>query len=138
MDSLADIIKSIVIDAPTQYTKPSYEDWYKTVPKEKSNTDSYDLESAYKELPYSEMMQFATDPNKHLTDRYKKDNHITFSDQSKYHTPEKPGGTWDNIEGIDYFYASPTNVKNAGSSKKLQDYFDKYEKGVKLVLPKRK
>jgi hypothetical protein len=133
--SLLDFINTPSLDAPAVVNKPAYKDWYKTVPKEKNSTEGYDLEAAYNELPYHVMQKFVTDPKAHLTDKYKTPSHITFSDQSKYHSPETPGGTWDSIDGIDYFYASKHNVTNAGGAKKLQKYFDKHEKGVKLIMP---
>jgi hypothetical protein len=119
-------------------SKPSFAKYYKTVPKEKANTKDYDLEAAYNELPYSEMKEFATKPEKHLTDKYKKPTHKTFSQESIHHSDKTPGGRWENKDGIDYFHPSSHNITNAGGEDKLKEYFDEHEKGVKLVLPKTK
>ena len=47
--------------------KPSFEDYYKTLPKEKSDTSNYNLRAAYNTFPYPEMQEFAQNPDKHLT-----------------------------------------------------------------------
>ena len=79
--------------------KPKFEDWYKTVPKEKNDTTNYDLEKAYNELPFEELEQFRTIPEKHLDGRFKKPNHITYSDE---------GYGWIGSDKIGWtFYPSP-------------------------------
>ena len=61
--------------------KPKFQDWYKTVPQEKNDTTNYDLEKAYNELPFEELEAFRTIPEKHLDGRFKKPNHMTYSDE---------------------------------------------------------
>lgn len=79
--------------------KPKFEDWYKTVPKEKNDTTNYDLEKAYNELPFEELEQFRTIPEKHLDGRFKKPNHMTYSDE---------GYGWIGSDKIGWtFYPSP-------------------------------
>ena len=79
--------------------KPKFEDWYKTVPQEKSDTTNYDLEKAYTELPFEELEQFRTIPEKHLDGRFKKPNHMTYSDE---------GYGWIGSDKIGWtFYPSP-------------------------------
>ena len=79
--------------------KPKFEDWYKTVPREKSDTTNYDLEKAYTELPFEELEQFRTIPEKHLDGRFKKPNHMTYSDE---------GYGWIGSDKIGWtFYPSP-------------------------------
>ncbi len=56
-------------------TKPSFEAWYKTVPKEKNDTAMYSLREAYNNEPFSLMQKFAKIPSQHLYDTYKKPNH---------------------------------------------------------------
>ena len=115
-------------------SKPSFEEWYKTVPEHKSDTANYDLEAAYKNLPYNEMKAFATS-DAHLPDTYKKPTHPTFSNESVYSTEEKPGGTWTKDEDDNWtFTPSWVNIENAGGEDKLKEYFDKYEKDVTLDL----
>ena len=50
-------------------------------------------------------------PADHFPDTYKKPNHPTFSNESLYSTPEKPGGKWD---GEQY-------IQNGQFQKKLKD-----------------
>lgn len=88
----------------------------------------YDLKGLYRELGGRDL------PVGHGTDRYKKPNHPTFSNESIYHTPDTPGGEWRHENGQDYFYASPHNVKTYGADR-LKRYFAEREKGVILVLP---
>jgi hypothetical protein len=78
--------------------------------------------------------------NGHLSDEFKLPNHITFSTESRYAQKKDspPPGRWEGSDQTGWtFYASPTNIKNAGSAEALQKYFRTYEKGVKLVLPSR-
>lgn len=80
-------------------SKPKFEDWYKTVPQEKNDTTNYDLEKAYNELPFEELEQFRTIPEKHLDGRFKKPNHMTYSDE---------GYGWIGSDKIGWtFYPSP-------------------------------
>lgn len=79
--------------------KPKFEDWYKTVPQEKNDTTNYDLEKAYNELPFEELEAFRTIPEKHLDGRFKKPNHMTYSDE---------GYGWIGSDKIGWtFYPSP-------------------------------
>jgi len=48
------------------------------VPKDKRNTENYDLEKAYNELPFDELEIFRTDKSAHLSGDYKKPNHPTY------------------------------------------------------------
>jgi hypothetical protein len=76
----------------------------------------------------------------HNSDKGKLPNYPTFSDESVYHSPERPGGTWkyldkDNQEmeenekgGTWHFYASPYNVMQHGSEG-LQKHFRETETG---------
>lgn len=70
----------------------------------------------------------------HLTDEFKLPNHITFSTESKYNTPEATGGEWKQIKGKWHFFASPYNVKQHGAEK-MQQYFKSYEPDAMLHLP---
>jgi hypothetical protein len=83
-------------------------------------------------------------PGQHFSDEFKYPNHMTFSDQSKYSTPEQQGGRWAQLPGSGipgnigsdqwHFYASPFNVKQHGAEK-LQQYFKEKEPGNVLHLP---
>ena len=85
------------------FNKPSFKEWYATVPTLKNDTSSYDLEKAYGDLPYSQMKRFS-ESEAHLPDTYKKQNHPTFSNESIYHNDKTPGGYWDrDTKGRDRF-----------------------------------
>lgn len=77
--------------------KPSFEDWYKTVPPEKNYMGDYNLRAAYDNLPYDKMVNFATTNSEHLPDTYKLPNHPTFSNESMYYqgTQSGVGGYWN-------------------------------------------
>lgn len=95
-ESSGDIINSFQKGGKS---KPKFEDWYKTVPQEKNDTTNYDLEKAYNELPFEELEQFRTIPEKHLDGRFKKPNHMTYSDE---------GYGWIGSDKIGWtFYPSP-------------------------------
>ena len=81
--------------------KPKFQDWYKTVPQEKNDTTNYDLEKAYNELPFEELEAFRTIPEKHLDGRFKKPNHMTYSDSDE-------GYGWIGSDKVGWtFYPSP-------------------------------
>lgn len=111
--------------------KGEYDKWVKQLPENLRSTYDYDLPAAF--------LSGAKPEGGHLTDRFKKPNHMTFSNESQYSGRNgQVGGRWvDNPDGSVTFYASPTNLKYH-SAKELQDYFQKYETGNKLVLPKEK
>lgn len=113
-----------------------FEEYYKHVPEYKNDTSGYDLRGYYNDNPKG-AWKFANSEHGHAPDTYKKPNHITFSNQSKYSTPSNPGGRWAFENNQDVFYATLQNIKNAGGIDKLQKYFQEQEKGVKLVLPKK-
>ena len=46
--------------------KPSFEDYYKTIPVAKNDTTGYNLRRAYELFPYQDMVRFAKDPEFHL------------------------------------------------------------------------
>jgi len=78
------------------------------------------------------------DARGHMPDTYKKTNHITYSAESlaaKEKGAPEPG-RWDGDDKLGWtFFASPTNIQNAGGVDKIQKYFTNKEPGVKLVLP---
>ena len=93
--------------------------------------NDYDLRGFYKK--YGSLQPSAT--NGHLSDEFKKPNHITFSVESKYSSPEHQGGQWlQNQDGSYTFFASPYNLTQY-SPQELQNYFNNYEIGNKVVLP---
>ena len=85
-------------------------------------------------------------PTQHIgTDRYKKPNHPTFSNESKYSIPIiRPGGKWghNEEEDYDYFKATRRNIKNMNNSdgspfnyfKRAEDYNQDGIPDVKLFF----
>jgi hypothetical protein len=112
----------------------NFQDWVKYKSKLKNrdvsqDQEDYDLEGYYNSLKMNPI------EGDHLPDTFKKPNHPTFSDQSKYSVPViQQGGVWDE-EGI--FTPSEHNLKNM-SSQQLQRYFNEVESPEALNLPKSK
>ena len=69
----------------------SYQFWKQSLPKQLQSEDDYDLRGYYKE-------HGAEDTEGHLTDKYKKPNHPTFSVESQYYKKGMWAGKW-NEEG---------------------------------------
>jgi hypothetical protein len=97
-----------------------------------SDSYDYDMQGWYKANPNA-------DPNGagvHYPDTFKKPNHPTFSDQSKYNGVDgNQGGQWIQQQDKSYnFQPGTSNLKNF-SPQDLQDYFKKVEPTNKLVLP---
>ena len=78
--------------------------------------------------------------NMHGSDKYKKPNHPTFSDQSMYHGAMVAdgipiyGGTW----GEDYYQPSATMLRFMQHPRFLQDYFKKVEPNMRLLIPEQR
>ena len=51
----------------------------------------YDYKGFWRERGSGKLMK----PGEHFPDRYKQPGHLTFSNESKYATPENPGGSWE-------------------------------------------
>jgi len=80
--------------------------------------------------------------NGHFTDKFKKPNHPTFSDQSIYHGVESPwgwpfeGGRWSGDDKTGYrFIPSERMFVKTHDREALKRYFAERERGVTLVLP---
>jgi hypothetical protein len=104
-----------------------YQIWRAMLPQPLQYDGDYDLRGAYKD-------GLKPTDSDHFNDKYKKPNHVTFSDQSMYSTPENPGGTWAGDDNGGVFWASPANLKN-NSMDGLQEYFTKREPKWKVVAP---
>jgi len=95
----------------------------------KQKSSGYDLEGYVKKYGPPDQSK-----GQHLTDEFKLQNHITFSTDSKYSTPDKEGGAWKKENGKWHFYASPFNLTQH-SPEKLTDYFKNREPDSVLHLP---
>jgi hypothetical protein len=74
----------------------------------------------------------------HFTDKYKKPNHPTFSDESQYHGKDgNEGGKWGGSEKEPTFTPSKKMLEQT-TPQDLRAYFDKVEPEVTLVLPEEK
>ena len=95
-----------------------------------TNTGDYDYEGYVKEhgaLPKQ--------GSGHLPDTYKLPNHMTFSTDSKYSSPEHQGGVWQQDKSGKWnFYASPYNLK-WHTPHELRQYFKDHEPDAVLHLP---
>ena len=119
--------------------RPSFEEYYKTVPQDKNDTTSYSLREAFKELPYSQMKEFANNPNAHLGDTYKLPNHPTFSNESKYSNEKTPGGEWIQLNGKWYFeHSNFTNKHYNRTAEYLNGSGEEPMLPSVTVTPKRK
>ncbi len=68
----------------------------------------------------------------HLTDRYKKPNHPTFSTESMYSTPDELGGTW----GPGYKSFMPSQgMLDKRSLSQILEYFRQHENNVEVDNP---
>lgn len=118
-----------------RYTTPlntqqeaTYQQWRQRLPGDLQNDEDYDLRGAYQ-------ANARAAANGHMTDQFKKPNHMTFSDGSQYSTPQTPGGRWiEDGKGGWVFWASPTNLQYH-SLPQLADYFAQYEPGSNFVAP---
>lgn len=110
--------------SPTDEAK--YQAWAQKLGAQ-GNTYDYDLRGAFK----SGAGQAA---NGHFPDTFKKPNHPTFSDQSRYSTQDTPGGKWEQQPDSSWvFTASPYQLRHH-SPEDLQQYFQKVEPTNKLVV----
>lgn len=108
----------------------SYQAWLGTLPSGMDQTGKdYDLQGAY-------LAGLNTADNGHLPDTFKKPNHPTFSDQSKYSGQGLGiGGTWTQAgDGSWQFQLSPDQL-NMTSAQALQNYFKTYEPDSRLIMP---
>lgn len=63
----------------------------------------------------------------HLPDTFKKPNHITFSTESIYSTPQHTGGVWYQVKRV-WHYKPSAYVLTKHTISELKSYFIAYEK----------
>lgn len=78
----------------------NFDTWKKKNAPEEDGSD-YDLYAAFKDG-----LSRANDG--HFTDKFKKPTHATFSNESIYSTPERPGGKWERAPNNRWTYEPPT------------------------------
>lgn len=102
-----------------------YQKWAKANKREKDTYD-YDMRGAWKENGGKQS------DNGHFPDTYKKPNHPTFSDESKYHgTDGNEGGKWSKNGDRDIFTPGKTN-KALRSKEERQEYLKRSDPNVDL------
>ena len=89
---------------------------------------NYDLRGAWQELQSGKSK---VADNGHLPDKFKKPNHITFSDESQYANGD--GGKWQKIGGKWQFTPSKQTLELYGADG-LKNYFAEQEKDANLNL----
>ena len=74
--------------------------------------------------------------DEHYTDEFKLPNHITFSDQSRYHNDSQQGGQWQQAGNDRYLFKPSAFNLSQHSPDEYADYFANYErKGTAIQLP---
>ena len=95
------------------------------------DTEDYDLRGLWKE-------NGGFGANGHAPDTYKKPNHPTFSDQSKYSNEQTPGGKWSQDDKGQWTFTPSEQNLRAWGPENLKRYFAEREPNAKLVLPEKK
>jgi len=133
----------------------SYNKHTELFPGLKNDKYDYDTQGFYKDLyknyngDFEAITRALTPGNEteHIgTDRYKKPNHPTFSNESKYHIPLfRQAGKWGHDDKGDYFKAKKRNIKNMVESdgsplnyfKRAEDYDLDGKPDVRLIYKKK-
>jgi len=103
-----------------------YSAWYSKLEAARGKqAPGYDTEGWYSTATPKQREEVLADPKKHMKDTYKLPNHITFSTDSKYSTPETPGGEWKEVGGKWHYKPSDYVLKTQGVDK-LKWYFKKH------------
>lgn len=118
--------KNLYTTKLTKAEEEDYQDWKEKYAASQSDVD-YDYRGAFKA---------GLKPNSrgHLSDKFKKPNHPTFSDESIYSTKETPGGHWGRANGKDTFTPSDWMESDPKRIEYLPGYFREQEPDVQLIL----
>lgn len=110
-----------------------FNSWANTQPRNIQNEKyDYDMQGWWKENPGVNLK------NGHLTDKFKKPNHPTFSTGSEYHGKNGlEGGVWTQLPNGSYTFAPGSTNMEMFKTNELQDYFKRVEPGNKLLLPQK-
>lgn len=112
----------------TEEEELQYQEWAKANGREKDVFD-YDLRGFWKEMNEGKLSE---DERGHLSDKYKKSNHPTFSKGSIYANEGLPG-EWKKNKYGNWVFHAPKNI-GKGQQAYLQEYFKNYEKGSGLAF----
>lgn len=121
----------------TGLTQPELDEYYSWANKKYGGYDkvlyemgAYDLQGAWKDIKDGKI---DFDPETgHLPDTYKKPNHISFSNESRYHDGKNTiGGQWEETGDRWKFKPAAQTVELYGKPA-LEQYFQEHEKDVDL------
>lgn len=126
------------IDALTKEFTPTadFDRWFNAIVQTRGpQGKGYDYKGWYDWATPEQRHAVVVDPKLHFTDKFKTPDHITFSTDSMYSTPETPGGRWV-IEGDGkwHYYPSEFVVKKQ-TPQRLKQYFKDKEKNSVLHMP---
>lgn len=131
------------------YAKGGYLDWISKIKEWRpgisedidAKEPTYDYEGFFMEDPERAWRMLNGDPEVHFTDKYKKPNHPTFSDESIYSTPETPGGHWHENYGNSrrwVYEPSGYTKKNIEETRRyLEGSGEGYLDGLNAVFPQK-
>lgn len=90
---------------PAEAVDPAFQKWYSRNTLEGQAGIPYDDKQVYDYLSFYKNGEYKNTEygiDKHFPDTYKRPSHPTFSNESIYSTPEKPGGSWGGSDGETY------------------------------------
>jgi hypothetical protein len=122
-----------------EYVFPgNYVDEYPQMQRGGQNKD-YDMLGYALHHPIGAIKHWINPEKYHGTDKFKYPSHMTFSDESKYSTPEHQGGHWSQDEkGTWTFEPSEWNIQNAGGAENLQKWWNESEGQAGNILKLKK
>jgi hypothetical protein len=116
----------------------NYVDEYPQMQRGGQNKD-YDMLGYTLHHPIGAIKHWINPEKYHGTDEFKYPSHMTFSDESKYSTPEHQGGHWSQDEkGTWTFEPSEWNIQNAGGAENLQRWWNESEGQAGNILKLKK
>lgn len=103
------------------YAEGGYLDWIDRVKEWRpgieedieSDDPTYDYEGFFNEDPEYAWAMLEGDSEAHFTDKYKRPNHPTFSEESIYSSPETPGGKWLKTNEGNWVYKPAVTTEEA-------------------------
>ena len=105
-----------------EFIRKPYSEWKKTI--DFDINDDYDLESAYNNLPLEQLEAWRTSKGQtHLSDKYKKPNHMTYSDS---------GYGWSGSDKDGWIFRPSPRQMQEHSFEDYIKYWDKNEPNSKL------
>jgi hypothetical protein len=118
LNNIRNSYNSFAEGGPTE--KPTFEEYYQSLPKDKRDTVNYNLRRAYELYPYEYMVKFAEDPNYHLgTVAYNEDtDEYEFLKGKNHNTVQKE---------IEWYYSNDSDAIEHRKNWKLDTSGDTYK-----------